>query len=543
MKGMFKRALAGVAAAALAATGLALGAATANAAPDTPTQITIHNAQPGHTYTAYRFATFDNASDSADGTTSYVEVNTVKTPVDWTQALTTAFNSVQDFTLENQYTANPAAAVAKLTGAQLRAFATGLDPVGAHAATRPMGGDTAGDLVLSVNEGWYLITDTWTNDQGDQSGVKAIVATPVAGATHLTLKLDGGQLNIVALGEVNAKNTDAPDPGDKEVTEINGVDAGQAGTVNFGDVVTYTITDQIPAIAAASDPYSFQFVDTASKGLNIVATSITVEVSRDDQFTTPTELNVPDSNKTVVGDATQGTTTTVTVADVSDYAGQWIRLTYKATVTKDAVDGKVENKASVNHNGDASGDGTPVTLHYGAFNFTKVNVDNAGLANVVFNVYRGTDTSDASQLLKFSADGQATTGAYVYDPTAASADVLTDAEGNLAIRGLKAGTYTVVETSNPDPAYAKNYYAKFTVILTATENGVTTVINTDDANHLVSDRDEDGTMEVLNVKNVTELPLTGAAGTAMFTVLGLLIAGAGALVYMKSRGVKHALRG
>ena len=48
---------------------------------------------------------------------------------------------------------------------------------------------------------------------------------------------------------------------------------------------------------------------------------------------------------------------------------------------------------------------------------------------------------------------------------------------------------------------------------------------------------------VTNVKKVTQLPLTGAAGTMLFTVLGLLIAGAGALVYMKSRNVKHALRG
>ena len=36
---------------------------------------------------------------------------------------------------------------------------------------------------------------------------------------------------------------------------------------------------------------------------------------------------------------------------------------------------------------------------------------------------------------------------------------------------------------------------------------------------------------------------TSAAPTALFTMLGLLIASAGALVYMKSRNVKHALRG
>ena len=51
------------------------------------------------------------------------------------------------------------------------------------------------------------------------------------------------------------------------------------------------------------------------------------------------------------------------------------------------------------------------------------------------------------------------------------------------------------------------------------------------------------TVGVENVENITQLPLTGAAGTMLFTVLGLLFAGASALVYMKSRNVKHALRG
>ncbi len=109
----------------------------------------------------------------------------------------------------------------------------------------------------------------------------------------------------------------------------------------------------------------------------------------------------------------------------------------------------------------------------------------------------------------------------------------------LAVRGLAEGKYTVVETNNPGKEYAKNYYAKFTV--TVAKDGTTT-INEDDANTLVGDRDKDGVKDVLNVRNATELPVTGAAGTALFTVLGLLIAGAGALVYMKSRNVKHALR-
>ena len=64
----------------------------------------------------------------------------------------------------------------------------------------------------------------------------------------------------------------------------------------------------------------------------------------------------------------------------------------------------------------------------------------------------------------------------------------------------------------------------------------------DDSGTIDSDRAH-VTVGVENVENITQLPLTGAAGTMLFTVLGLLIAGAGALVYMKSRSVKHMLRG
>ena len=37
------------------------------------------------------------------------------------------------------------------------------------------------------------------------------------------------------------------------------------------------------------------------------------------------------------------------------------------------------------------------------------------------------------------------------------------------------------------------------------------------------------------MKNVTQLPLTGAAGTTLFTVVALLVAGAGVTVALKSR--------
>ena len=44
-----------------------------------------------------------------------------------------------------------------------------------------------------------------------------------------------------------------------------------------------------------------------------------------------------------------------------------------------------------------------------------------------------------------------------------------------------------------------------------------------------------GHKTVKNIKSITQLPLTGAAGTMLFTVVALLVAGAGVTIAIKSR--------
>ena len=109
--------------------------------------------------------------------------------------------------------------------------------------------------------------------------------------------------------------------------------------------------------------------------------------------------------------------------------------------------------------------------------------------------------------------------------------------GLVQIKGLAAGTYTVEETEAPT-SYAQNFKVTFTV--TISEDGKVTFGQ--DALKQVTPSNNGATTAtatVKNVKNVTQLPLTGAAGTTLFTVVALLVAGAGVTVAVKSRQRTH----
>lgn len=103
----------------------------------------------------------------------------------------------------------------------------------------------------------------------------------------------------------------------------------------------------------------------------------------------------------------------------------------------------------------------------------------------------------------------------------------------MKVAGLAAGTYTVVETQAPTD-YAQNFRVTFNVEIT--DEGLIT-FEPDALRQVqpVNNTTANATATVLNVKSVTQLPLTGAAGTVLFTVVALLVGGAGVAVAVKSR--------
>lgn len=525
-----RKLFAGIAATATLLGGMALGAASAQAdGPQATTPLLqVNNAQEGHTYTPYKFATFANADNGS------VEVNTVDA---WKTAVTTAADAADNDTKNSvpaEYANNPAAYVATFNAEQIRKFATELAKTNplptVDGAGLTVTADKAGTTQpVTVNgEGWYLVTDTYTKtgDTEATTGTPAIVATTVNGLTNLTIAADKvtGQGNIKSVGQFNAKNENPLTPPVK-TAKVGAVDVN-GKTVNVGDTVNFTVSATVPASAANYDSYPFTITDTASKGLQ-VANKTAFKVQVDGKNVDSTLYTV-----TQTGAATEkdGTTTTIKFANAKTLAGQTIVVSYTGTVTKDALTGlggSVNNKATVTTNGGTSEAGETNAKTYG-FQFKKIGIgdDTNALADAQFVVKKG------DKYLKQDNDG-----AWSLVDTQEAATTFTSANktGLVQIKGLAAGDYTVMETAAPN-GYAQNFKVTFDVNI-AEKDG--TVTFTQDALHQVTPPTGGQIATVKNVKSITQLPLTGAAGTTLFTVVALLVAGAGVTVAVKSRQRTH----
>ena len=514
-----RKLFAGIAAAATLLGGMALGAASAQAAdPQTTPLLQVNNAQEDHMYTPYKFATFENAGNGT------VEVSTVEA---WKDAVTAAADTANgNDSIPAEYKNNPAAYVATFNAEQIRKFAEELAKTNplptADGAGLTVTAEQAGTAqpVAVDGEGWYLVTDTYNG----KAGTPAVVATTVNGLDNLRIVADAktGQGGITTVGRFNAKNENPLTPPSK-TAKVGDVDVNDK-TVNVGDTVDFTVSAAVPASAANYDVYPFTITDTASKGLKVAETS-TFKVQVDGKDVDAALYKVEQT-----GSAAVGTTTTITFASAKSLAGKTIVVSYTGVVTKDALtglDGSVDNKAKITTNGGTSGEGKTESKTYG-FQFKKIGVDDDAnaLAGAQFVVKK-----KDGKFLKQDTESKAWSS--VDDQT--DATVFTSgADGLVQFKGLAAGDYTVMETNAPN-GYAQNFKVTFDVSIA--ENG--TVTFKQDLLHQVTLPSDGQIATVKNVKSITQLPLTGAAGTTLFTVVALLVAGAGVTVAVKSRQRMH----
>lgn len=357
--------------------------------------------------------------------------------------------------------------------------------------------DGSYSATVSLQAGIYVFIDSAVATGSVTQAIPMIVASGTVADKVLTDPIQGANT-------VNMKNTNNPG----KTKEVNNTSAA------IGDTLTYTLTGTI----ANPAPTEFKFTDKPGKGLTIKAGTFKFYVNGEEisAETAASDFTVPTADVTGGDNASFN----VKVNDPSKYAGKTIKVTFQAVINDDAdAENGVVNKL------DNYGTDVEAPTQFTGFNFTKVDPDGKGIKDVTFQVKDGDTTlyfvkqGDGSYKKAASADTQG-----------ATTNVKTDADGKLSFTGLdKTKTYTVTETARANGNYL-DIKPSFTVSF---RNGVAVLAKTttSDPWGLVNTTAK----TVKNVKSITQLPLTGAAGTMLFTVVALLVAGAGVTIAIKSR--------
>ena len=180
-------------------------------------------------------------------------------------------------------------------------------------------------------------------------------------------------------------------------TVVKKVNDKNADDVNIGGEVTYTLTSKVPDMTGYTS-YVFNFKDTLSAGLTFKKiTSVTVGSGENVQNVT---AGTGDNTYTLTKNG-QNITIIMNnfLASNANKAGQEIKVTYIATLNKDAVTGfdPNTNKATVEYSNkpgtDDKGESEPSKVDVHTFNFTIFKyylkgADKTGLASAEFELYK-----------------------------------------------------------------------------------------------------------------------------------------------------------
>lgn len=344
-------------------------------------------------------------------------------------------------------------------------------------------------------------------------------------------------------------------------TVVKKVNNKNADDVNIGDTVTYTLTSKVPDMTGYTS-YVFNFKDTLSAGLTFKEiTSVKVG----ETTITKVDAGQEADNTYTLAQAGQNITITMNnfLASNAKKAGQEIKVTYTATLNKDAVTGfdPNTNKATVEYSNkpgtDDKGESEPSKVDVHTFNFTIFKYylkgeTKTGLANAEFELYKANEAGDAAdENAKINIVDE---GKGVYRQATAdeakvtgftSAKIVSDDDGKVLVKGLDAGSYYLRETKAPEgynkllsdiKIEIKPVYDETTGKLTSysvdyTYNGTKTT------GTAITSKDNSPEVAVEN-KTGAQLPSTGSKGALMVTLAGIVLFGV--LTASKAFGKKKA---
>lgn len=375
---------------------------------------------------------------------------------------------------------------------------------------------------------------------------------------------DSGEWDIgtaVVGGETVGSNVKGSAPQiDKSVSKINGTEPADR-TVAVGDTVTFILAVDVPAYPEDTTKKTFIISDTVGTGLAYQPGTVKVYCDSDcEKLINSNSYTTTETNASVPGQSGQTRTFAIEFNDkfFENYSAySKVYVTYEAKVTSAAFtndpSGVMHNDAYLGYNNDPyvstgyTEDKDSETVYTYAINLTKVDTDRKGITT---DIAKFELKNSNNETLYFTESN----GVYTYDfsntPTTSGVtkDLTTSSAGTLKIQGLDTGTYTLTETEAPDGYVLPNGTITIEIVDAAgtpsgpdgeieegkggdnvkTSGGAEIYVAQGDPNAGVT---ISGTTISFSVVNKTakeglfNLPVTGGAGTVIFTMAGILLMG------------------
>lgn len=339
-----------------------------------------------------------------------------------------------------------------------------------------------------IQAGLYFIRDIAPSTPGTTRSISMIVGTGTVA--------NGELVDPLTEATVSLKNT-------KNV--VNTVETKQK-SASVGDDIDYTMKGAI----ANPKPDFFDFTVQPGKGLTLKPDSFDAKVGGNDvTFEDYFTVDLSALKHGTDGNDSARFTVAARTDKLDEIKGKTVEVDYQATVNDEAEgQNKVVNKLLKNNDSESDEFHDAVTKLLD-ISFWKVNAQGKGIPGAVFKLTGNGETKEATS----------------------------NASGKVVFDGLKAGTYECAETRIGDGGYLD---IKATFRIELDEDGKVLLRSDPLGDPFSLVNSNEGT--VMNVKRLSQLPLSGAFGVALFVVAGLILGAGGVLFAKKAQSSKRAVK-
>lgn len=382
-------------------------------------------------------------------------------------------------------------------------------------------------LTAQVRPGIYVVIDRTATGQAaipmlNGTGINGIVKLQGVGGESYTL----GSMEYKASTITVDKKID----GDKD-------DA----TAQIGDEISYTLSTTVPNWTGYDD-FTFRLDDDLSDGLTFVQIdSVRIgdkDITENPELWKATTPNADGEFSVVFAPKGDGTESDIVARKSSFPVGEDVTVEYTARLDKDAVIGGEGNPNSVevvyshNPNDTSQVDVVPgetiPDVYTGRIQVTKHDNADKPLAGARFQIKR------SGVPVRFVRVGEGEYRVADATETAGTTDTLeTPADGVIDVTGLDGG-YVVTETYSPFDA---PLLPEFSIdVDTSVETGdITASLTKQDLNKLVTKGAGAFEFDVLNVRNLMDMPKTGAAWLSIYGLGAVCFLGGAVLLLRRKR--------